>query len=638
MPIDSNFDAKERIRQAVDIVDLVGSYLALRRQGRNFVGICPWHDDSRPSLQVNPERQTFKCWVCDLGGDVFSFVMQREGVEFPEALAMLAERAGVVLQPRGPTGGSESFAEQAATATQDKQSMYRAMAWAVERFHRCLLDSDEAVAARRYLQDRGINDESIDRFKIGYSPDDWTWLVDQVKSKPSAAAVLERVGLLGKGERGNFYDRFKGRVLFPIFNAQGKPIATGGRVLPHLADEAENKGGRRPAKYINSPETPLFSKNREFYALDLARDAIARRHNILIMEGYTDCVIAHQAGFDNSVAVLGTALGENHIRRLRFSDQCVITLVLDGDEAGRKRANEILELFVAAQVDLRILTLPAGLDPAEFLQQHGGEAFQERIDNAADALGHKMQTVTDGLDINDTHRANRAIEDILTTMAAAPLGAAASEASQIRQQQMLARLAREFSVSEVELRGRLASLRRKRRRPSRDASLPPGDYDQVAESINVNSLGNWERELLEIILCEPESISKIAQTIRPRQLGTDAARRIYAKCCELSDARIKPDFERLIIELEDFQLKNLLVGLDEAAREKVVQQGADQEIATRLADLLAAFERRRQERQRTEDMTTLQNKQLEEQGELQLIEQLLQQERTRQGISEPTDG
>ena len=564
--------------------------------------------------------------------------MQREGVEFPEALAMLAERAGITLEPRGPSGGSESFVEQAAAASQDKQSMYRAMAWAIDRFHRYLLDSEDAAAARDYLSERGITDESIDKFKIGYSPDDWGWLVDQVKSKPSAGAVLERVGLAGKSQRGNLYDRFKGRVLFPIFNAQGKPIAVGGRVLPHLADAAEKKGDRRPAKYINSPETPLFSKNREFYALDLARDSIAKKQNILIMEGYTDCVIAHQFGFDNSVAVLGTALGENHIRRLRFSEKCAITLVLDGDEAGRRRANEILELFVAAQVDLRILTLPAGLDPADFLQQQGAESFQTLVDGASDALQHKMQEATEGLDMNDTHRANQAIESILATLAAAPLGTAADQTSRVRHQQMLARLARQFSVSEVELRGRLSSLRRKNHRPSSYVQRPSGEGELAFESINVNSLGNWERELLELILCDPESISRVSLAVRPEELGSDAARRIYAKCCELSIAGITPDFERLIIELEDLQLKTLLVGLDEVVHEKKMIPGGESDVALRMADLLAGFERRRQDRQRNQDGANLQSKRFDDQEELELFKQLLAQERTRQGISKPTDG
>lgn len=367
LPSASSHELKERVKQAVDIVDLVGGYMSLRREGRNFVGLCPWHDDRRPSMQVNPERQTFKCWVCNLGGDVFSFVMQREGVTFPEALAMLAERAGIQLEERRPSsyrgagshsggpstadwmpddsdyipdldeeaaairdeanGGDGQYGPQQsrpAATVLDKPTLFKAMAWAVNEFHQYLLTAEDAEPARCYLRDRGISEDSIARFQLGYAPDRWDWMVDRVKHKPSAIAALEKIGVLGRSERGKTYDRFKGRVLFPIRDMQGRPIALGGRILPELA-KAQANSDRPPAKYINSPETPLFSKNREFYALDLAREPIARLKRVLIMEGYTDVILAHQSGFPYAVAVLGTALGENHVRRLRFADSVRIS-------------------------------------------------------------------------------------------------------------------------------------------------------------------------------------------------------------------------------------------------------------------------------------------------------------------------
>ncbi len=344
-------DAKDRVRQAIDIVDLVGDYLQLRREGRGYKALCPWHDDSKPSLQVNPERQTFRCWVCNIGGDVFSFVMQHDKVTFPEALQMLADRAGIPLTNSAGQGHDE------------KRLLYQAMAWAEEQFHACLL-SPEGEAARNYLVDRHIEPENWNKYHLGYAPDRWDWLLERARGTRFGPKVLETVGLVGQRRSGQgYYDRFKGRVLFSIRDPQGRPVGVGGRVLPGSTDV-------QAAKYVNSPETPLFSKSNLLYGLDHAKDTLAKGRTALVMEGYTDCLIAQQHGFGNALAVLGTALGERHIKLLRrFVDR--IVLVLDGDEAGRKRTDQILELFVAEQMDLRILTLPDELDPCDFLLQRG---------------------------------------------------------------------------------------------------------------------------------------------------------------------------------------------------------------------------------------------------------------------------
>ena len=268
MSLGPAFDAKEQVRQAVDIVDLVGSYIQLRRQGRNFVGLCPWHDDSRPSLNVNPDRQSWKCWVCDVGGDVFSFVMKAEGLEFRETLELLAEKAGITL--RQPGQGSPDDSQPSGGPSNDKRVLLRVMAWAEEQFHRCLVDAPEGEPGRKYLAERGISSESIRRFHLGYAPQT---LGLAPRSHPRARsgrpASSNALGLLRRKEvGGEHYDWFRGRVMFSIRDARSRPIAFGGRVLPQLA-------GERDAKYINSPETPLFSKSRELYGLDMAREAIA---------------------------------------------------------------------------------------------------------------------------------------------------------------------------------------------------------------------------------------------------------------------------------------------------------------------------------------------------------------------------
>ncbi|HZZ27206.1 MAG TPA: DNA primase [Pirellulales bacterium] len=625
------FDTKERVRQAIDIVELVGSYLQLRREGRNYKALCPWHDDTRPSLQVNAERQSFKCWVCNVGGDIFSFMMKMENVEFPEALAMLAERAGIPLQPAGgkhlAAGGVEK---------DEKRALYQAMAWAREQFHRFLVSAPEAEPARHYLAERKITDDSIRRFHLGYAHDRWDWLLKQAASTEITARSLEAVGLIVRKQDGpGHYDRFRGRVLFPIHDVQGRPVALGGRILPQLA--AEN-----PAKYVNSPETPLFSKSSMLYGLDSARDAIGRSRVAVVMEGYTDALVARQFGFENTVAVLGTALGERHIHLLRrFADS--ITLVLDGDEAGQRRANEILGLFVAEQADLRIVTLPDGLDPADFLLQRGPEAFRQSLDGAIDALEHKLNVMTSKLGPRPAmHHINQALEEMLTTLAKAPrLQSGTTAQARLREHQVLARLARQFSVAEEELRLRLRDMRR------RTASSPAVQNEQEPSSVSavalsVASLAAWECELLEIVLLEPESVPAAAEIILVEHLESPAAKIIFGRCCELSRAGITPDFDRLLLEFDSPQIKTLLVDLDEQGRAKTFDDEGNMkpsaEPAARLRDLLATLHRKQQEHALDAQTRRLRDKNLGAEEELALLEQLIEQERKRQSISSPMEG
>lgn len=615
MSFGSSYDAKEQVRQATDLVDLISRSIQLRRQGRMYVGLCPWHDDSRPSLQVNPEKQIWRCWVCDVGGDVFSFVMQREGVGFGEALRILAERAGIELQQAGPR-------KTEAGSPQDKPTLYRAVAWAEEQFHRCLKQDSRAEPARRYLAERGITDESIEKFHLGFSPPEWSWLLDQARSTTFSPAVLEAAGLLSKTQDGRrSYDRFRGRLLFSIRDTEKRPIAFGGRVLPEIEKDA------RAPKYVNSPETRLFSKSDQLYALDVVRENLSRHQQVVVVEGYTDVIMAHQHGLNQVVAVLGTALGQRHVARLkRFADR--VTLVLDGDEAGQKRTNEILQLFVAAELDLRVLTLPGGLDPCDFLLAHGAEAFRELLDRAADALTHKIQTATRDIDVvNDPDRANRALDDILRTMASAPSPAnASSESLRLRQQQMLVNLARQFHVEESGLRRRIAELRRL---PRRTKPTPSGT------STNQPLLSD-ESELFEILIANPDLASDALQSIDVEQLSTSTARQLWNLFCELHQLGHALEFSALITAVEDSQLKSLLVRLEETGREK--SELATENAAERLLGLVRVFRFRQLESDQRRSLAALDNRSYDEDEEINVLEKILEQQRIRQGLSAPTDG
>ncbi|HIQ22936.1 MAG TPA: DNA primase [Planctomycetes bacterium] len=620
-----SLETKELVRQAIDIVDLVSRYVQLRRSGRRYVGLCPWHDDTRPSLQVNPERQSFKCWVCDIGGDVFSFVMKMEGVGFPEALAMLAEQAGVPLRDARSGGASVSGQSDAAASVAvpqgfSKRRLYQAMAWAEEQYHRCLLEAAEAEPARRYLRQRGINDRSVRRFRLGYSPDQWNWIIERAREVRGTVELLEAVGILAKPPGGGtWYDRFRGRLLFPIRDTQQRPVGFGGRVLPESASAS-------PAKYVNSPETPLFSKSRQLYGLDLAREAMRKSRTALVMEGYTDCIMAHQCGFGDAVAVLGTALGEYHIRLLkRFVDR--IVLVLDGDEAGQRRANEVLELFVAEKADLRIVTLPAGMDPADYLLAHGADALADLLHNRAlDALEHAFRAYTRDVDLDrDVHGASEALDRLVAIVAKAPrLRLDTTTQDRLREAKILQRLAASFRVPEEDVRRRLSQLRRRGRSGRRPV--------QAAESPAV-TLGPLERELLELLIRNPGLLPQVRQAIRSEQLTAAPARQVFDTCCRLADAGIEPTFDRLILQFDDPAMKNLLVELDERGGAK---EGDDPQ--TVWEELITSFRRQEATKQRVQFAGALRQGGVDEEEQLRLLQEVVHATRARHGISSPTDG
>lgn len=616
------FELKDRVRQSTDIVDLVGSYLQLRRQGSIYVANCPWHDDQRPSLQVNPARQSWKCWVCDLGGDIFSFVMKRDNVDFREALRILAARAGIAL-------------EQTSTPTKpgsadDKQTLFDAMQWVQNQYHQCLLKSDTAREAREYLAARHVSSSSIDKFRIGFAPDDWNWLTDRAKSTPYSQEILKACGVLGESQTGTAYDRFKGRVIFPIFDLQRRAIGLGGRVLPEIAARQQNAGQREPAKYVNSPETRIFSKSDNLYGLHFVRDAVSRPQELIVVEGYTDVVAAWQAGMDNVVAVLGTALNHRHLRLLkRFVER--IVLVLDGDAAGRKRANETLELFFEADIDVRVVTLPDQMDPCEFLQVRGVSEFRAHLVGAVDALEHKLTCELEGIDVvRDTHRATAALDNVLQMFARRPQNSLAG-ASMLREQQMLSRLARQFHLEPETLRHRVAELRGRVRPPARAAEAVSQSFT-MARSANLDPK---ERELLEILLQDETQVDYAVENISPNQFVSDGARAIYEIYCDCFYTGRPADFAGVMTQLENPQLKSLLAELDEQSTLKNLKTEFD--VRQRLEGVIRAFEHVNLDVANRQAVARL-SQPLGEEEETQALQEIIERARQRQGLSAPTDG
>lgn len=621
-------DAKDRVREATDIVDLVGSYLALRRQGKAMVGLCPWHDDSRPSLTVNPERQTFRCWVCNLGGDVFSFMMKMERIEFPEALEMLASRAGIELPKAGRAG----------PGTSEKAELFRLLDWAAGRFSGALESLPAAEAARQYVAARGLAAEVVRRFAIGFAPNEWDWLVRQASDAGFSMQKLAAAGLAveRQGSAGH-YDRFRNRLIFPIRDSAGRCIAFGGRALPGAPADT--------AKYINSPETPLFSKSSTLYGLDTARDAIARKGRAVVVEGYTDCLAARQAGIDEVVAVLGTALGERHARLLRrYTDRVV--LVLDGDDAGRKRADEILDILLAEPIDLAIARLPTGVDPCDLLQADGAAAFQAVIDSACDPLDYRMDEVFSRLQ-SDRNAGEQAIlsgiESVLSALARAGSrrgeGSLSTSQRRLREERMLARLSRRFGLDVAALRDRLDDLRSRSdgRSPratstERGASTERGSDPPPATAPSA-PLSPWDREVLEVLVGVPESVGMIVREVAVDELESPAVRTVFEAARRLHGEGRPVGLVDLLDALPDPAMQSLLVDADETSSSRGIHDPQE-----RLEHLREAVRRRSALRMAGQHVRQLKGSGLDAESEADLLERLVAQRRVAQGMTDPKDG
>ncbi|PIQ86041.1 MAG: DNA primase [Candidatus Omnitrophica bacterium CG11_big_fil_rev_8_21_14_0_20_45_26] len=498
------YDARviEELHSLNDIVDVISSYIPLKRAGRAFKACCPFHQEKTPSFHVNPERQIFHCFGCSEGGDVIAFVMKYEKLSFPEAVQLLARRANMIL----PESSSEKSEKSLANVFYEIYDAAQAF------YHHQFLKSDVASSARAYWKSRGFGGEEAKAFGIGYAAPDWQLLLNHLTGKGFRQDVLVKSGVIAKSNQGRFYDWFRHRLIFPIRNTQGRVIAFGGRVLN---DEMP--------KYLNSPETDIFKKRREFYGLHLAKKALvaqgAHRY-ILITEGYMDCIQLQAAGFLNTVATLGTALTEEHVRILkRFADEAV--LVYDGDRAGEQAALRSLDIFLTEGLSARVIGLPHGLDPDDFIRKHGKEAFAEQIKQAQDVFDFKLQALLKRYSKTDSSGLLKITSEFLDTL------------SKINHQVLLDRYVRRLAgvlgVEERSLRIELDKLKSKQKVSIvRNA---PTIKPKAAEP-------PYEKLLLSYILHYPPYFAEFKQTLPHYQFQGELSRELFQSIAEalLEDA------------------------------------------------------------------------------------------------------
>ncbi|MFF2447586.1 DNA primase [Neobacillus sp. NPDC058068] len=356
----------DRIRQTVDIVEIISDYVQLKKQGRNYFGLCPFHGESTPSFSVSPDKQIFHCFGCGAGGNVFSFLMELEGISFQEAAIKLAAKVNVDLEINLSAAHGEKKVSKEFQAMHDAHELLRKF------YHHLLVNTKEGQHALEYLLERGFTRESIDKFQIGYSLNSWDFVYKFLSKRDFSAEWMEKAGLIIRRERdGNYFDRFRDRIMFPIHDRNGKTIAFSGRSLGH--DEP---------KYLNSPETAIFNKSKILYNYHLARPSIKKMQHAVLFEGFADCIAADRSGVENGIATMGTSLTDEHIALLRQSVQSV-TICYDSDKAGIEAAFRAGNHLNNAGFQIKVAMMADGLDPDEYIKKKGPDKFRNEVIGAS---------------------------------------------------------------------------------------------------------------------------------------------------------------------------------------------------------------------------------------------------------------
>lgn len=365
----------EKLKDTVDIVDLISNYVELKKTGKNYKGLCPFHQEKTPSFNVNPDRQFYYCFGCGAGGDAYKFLMEIENISFYESVKQLARRTGMELPQQSPHQ-KKIMAE--------RDTLFE-INYLTAKFYNYLLREDKVASkAVEYLQQRGLTRKDMEEFFLGYAPPGWRGLFNFLRSKNYSKDELLKAGLILSGKKNNYYDRFRDRIIFPIFNLRGEVLAFGGRIL--------NKDSSSGPKYLNSPDTLIYKKGDNLYGFNWARDEIRKQESAIIMEGYTDVIRAHKAGICNVLASLGTALTFEQARLLkRYTDK--VYIAYDADTAGAQATIRGLDILKNAGINVRVIKLPSGLDPDEFIQKEGKTGFQKLQQKAVGLVDFKIEQI-----------------------------------------------------------------------------------------------------------------------------------------------------------------------------------------------------------------------------------------------------
>jgi DNA primase len=542
-------DVLEAIRQAVDITDLIGRYVPLKRSGKGFKGCCPFHDEKTPSFHVWAETGTWKCFGCDKGGNLFGFLMEREGLTFPEAARQLAKDAGIEIEAESPE----------AVARAGHLARLRDLHEWTCRYFEAALRGPRGEPARDYFKRRGIRGETARDFRLGFAPPGWDNLLRAAGEFGWSEDELDEAGLIIRREddgRRKVYDRFRDRVVFPICDPQGRVIAFGARTL-----------GDGEPKYLNSPETPLYTKGRHLYALHLAKHAMLKTGEGAVMEGYTDVLLAHQEGWPVAVAGLGTALTRQQAQRLsRYVKK--LWLVYDGDAAGQRAAEKAVPEFLSEEIETRVALLTGGKDPADLIVDGGVAALRERLDAAPEAFEHLIAASSRDHDVSTVPGRAAATEAVVEALVGV--------GDTIRRSLYVKRLADAYGVPEDAVAEKLSGLvkrqaaresrsavQRPARRPPPPAAAPasgPLDPDGPPLEAYAGALAGSDEEIVELVDAPPPPQRTEAPMLPVERLLLEALVGCPALLAEVPEAGTEILSHPAAMEL----LSHLLAAMDEA--------------------------------------------------------------------------
>ncbi len=545
------------VKRALDITEVVGGYVQLKKAGSNYKALCPFHEEKTASFNVNPEKQIFKCFGCGKAGDAFTFVMDYERVDYPEAIRILADRAGVEVKytDQGPQGIG-------------RKDLAHANEWAAGVFRGLLRRAPEAEAARAFLARRGVNDETAEIFGLGYSQDSWDHLLGRARKAGIPDAVLAAAGLAVERESGNGrYDRFRGRLMFPIHDVRGKTVAFGARTLK---DEVP--------KFINSPETALFSKGRGFYGLHLAKEELEKTRTAYIVEGYLDVVVPWQAGVRGLVATLGTALTKDHLKVLRrWADKVV--LVFDSDAAGQKASERGLDLLLSENLDLFVAELPPGMDPDDVVVKQGPDALRACLEKPREIFEFLVASLTARHGQATPAARARVVGEMVERIRMVP--------DRVKQEILVQELSRRFGIDEQTLRAQLG----------RAPDAPPAAAAPVEASSPEESAA---RELIACLASDRAAAARVRQAVPLDRYPDGPLRRIAQTAYGLFDRTGEVVARDLVALLGDPGLVSLASailageggpdpgGRAESSLKTLERASARRESAERLARLRSA--------------------------------------------------
>ena len=493
---------KEQVRDAADIVEVISSYVPLKKRGQNYWGCCPFHGEKTPSFSVNPAKNMFYCFGCHEGGDIFKFIMKIENCGFMDALKLLANRYGIAVPEKQKTAAEIEREKQ-------NESIYKANDLAARFFQACLLKTAHGKSALAYLAGRDISPEIIERFGIGYALNNFVALVTSLGKRGCSAQLLQQAGLVAQGRNGSFYDKFRNRVMIPIRNARGAIVGFGGRVLDDSTP-----------KYLNTSETPWFNKRWLLFGLDVAARSIRKSGQAIVVEGYMDAISLHAAGLDNVVASMGTAFSQEQAKLLKRMAAEVI-FCYDSDNAGRKASVRAVSIAQKAGLVVRIAGVPEGKDPDEFVRHHGKEAFLEVIAQAQNGIDFQIDETI--LQNNITNLAGKveAVSNILPFLLECK--------SEIEAAEHIRRLAGRLTIDEGLIAEEYRKAMRKggaKRELQLTAHVPAerGGAAQQAEEL-----------LLQLLFEQPELFGRCEEVVEQTGFANPALGQIYSKARELGD-------------------------------------------------------------------------------------------------------